>query len=69
LARAQVTKSEIKPTTTTNGVIAPQSSNPHFELYYMLGILRGANVDGSVRIAELVNQLLSPAAPEQTGSE
>lgn len=26
----------------------------------MLGVLRGANVDGSIRIAELVNELLAP---------
>lgn len=33
----------------------------------MLGVLRGAGVDGSIRIAELVNQILTPsaAAPEQ----
>ena len=28
----------------------------------MLGVLRGANVEGSIRIAELVNQILSSTA-------
>jgi hypothetical protein len=39
------------------------------ELFYLLGVLRGAGVDNSVRIAELVNELLIPAAPAMTGGE
>lgn len=42
------------------------------ELFYMLGVLRGSNVDGAIRIAELVNLILAPAtdapAPE-SGAE
>lgn len=37
----------------------------------MLGVLRGANVEGSIRIAELVNLILAPTdapAPE-SGAE
>jgi hypothetical protein len=33
------------------------------ELFYLLGVLRGSGVENSVRIAELVNELLIPAAP------
>jgi hypothetical protein len=32
------------------------------ELFYLLGVLRGSGVDNAVRIAELVNELLIPAA-------
>jgi hypothetical protein len=40
------------------------------ELFYLLGVLRGAGVDNSVRIAELANELLMSAAPAaETGGE
>ena len=53
--------SESKP--VSNGVLHPQPQDPRMELFYMLGVLRGAGVEGSIRIAELVNQILSPTAP------
>jgi hypothetical protein len=59
LAKTSTPKSESKP--VSNGVLNPQPQNPVNELFYMLGVLRGANVDGSIRIAELVNQILTPA--------
>jgi hypothetical protein len=34
----------------------------------MLGVLRGANVEGSIRIAELVNQILTPEVAPETGA-
>jgi hypothetical protein len=59
-------KPDSKP--VTNGVLHPQPSDPKMELFYMLGVLRGANVEGSIRIAELVNQILSPASAPETGA-
>lgn len=52
----------------SNGVLNPQPQNPVNELFYMLGVLRGAGVEGSIRIAELVNQILAPAAEPETGA-
>ena len=61
-------KSESKP--ISNGVLHPQPHDPKMELFYMLGVLRGANVEGSIRIAELVNQILTPTVAEPVaGSE
>lgn len=54
--------------TVSNGVLNPQPQNPVNELFYMLGVLRGANVEGSIRIAELVNQILTPEVAPETGA-
>lgn len=59
-------KADSKP--VSNGVLHPQPQDPKMELFYMLGVLRGANVEGSIRIAELVNQILSPAAEPEIGA-
>jgi hypothetical protein len=54
-----------KPTSEKpNGILQPQPTNPTHELFYLLGVMRGAGVDNAVRVAELANQLLIPAAPE-----
>lgn len=55
-----IAKPDNKP--VSNGVLHPQPQDPKMELFYMLGVLRGAGVEGSIRIAELVNQILSPSA-------
>ena len=52
-----------------NTALMPQPKDPRHELFYLLGVLRGAGVDNSVRIAELVNELLVPTAPAETGGE
>lgn len=44
-----------------NGTLHPQPANPTHELFYLLGVMRGAGVDNAVRVAELANQLLIPA--------
>ena len=51
-----------------NAALQPQPKDPRHELFYLLGVLRGAGTENSVRIAELVNELLVPAAAE-TGGE
>lgn len=51
-------------------ILHPQPADPRMELFFLLGVLRGAGVDNSIRIAELVNQLLITAAPAaETGGE
>jgi hypothetical protein len=47
-----------------NGILQPQPLNPVHELFYLLGVMRGANVDNAVRVAELANKLLIPATIE-----
>lgn len=69
MARTAAPKSEIKPTITTNGVIAPQSPDPVRELFYMLGVMRGANVDGAIRVAELANLLIPTTNNTNPGGE
>jgi hypothetical protein len=67
LAKQAAVKNDNKP--INSGVLNPQPQDPKHELFYMLGVLRGANVEGSIRIAELVNQILTPAADEpETGA-
>jgi len=39
-------------------------ADPRNELFYLLGYLRGRDADTSVRIAELVIELLPPPQPE-----
>jgi hypothetical protein len=68
LARTPTTPKLDSSKPVSNGVLHPQSSDPKLELFYMLGVLRGANVEGSIRIAELVNQILTPAAEPETGA-
>lgn len=67
MAKQAAVKNDNKP--INSGVLNPQPQDPKHELFYMLGVLRGANVEGSIRIAELVNQILTPAADEpETGA-
>jgi hypothetical protein len=62
-------KPAAKPTNShqPTGILQPQATDPKLELYYLLGVLRGAGVDNAVRVAELVNQLLTTTAPEAAG--
>jgi|HubBroStandDraft_6_1064221.scaffolds.fasta_scaffold2078180_2 hypothetical protein len=62
-------KPAAKPTNShqPTGILQPQATDPKLELYYLLGVLRGAGVDNAVRVAELVNQLLAPATPAAEG--
>lgn len=60
MAKATTPQSNSKP--ATNTALMPQPKDPRHELFYLLGVLRGAGVENSIRIAELVNELLVPSA-------
>jgi hypothetical protein len=63
LAKTSVPTRDSKPS-TNNAALHPQAKDPRHELFYLLGVLRGAGVENSIRIAELVNQLLVPEATD-----
>lgn len=67
---AKTTQTTTAKASTSNGTLQPQPKDPRHELFYLLGVLRGSGVENSVRMAELVNELLIPAAsPAETGGE
>ena len=66
MAKTATPKNDNKP--ANSGVLNPQPKDPKMELFYMLGVLRGANVDGAIRIAELVNLILDPGEAPETGA-
>jgi hypothetical protein len=68
LAKTTTPARDNRPSNNSNAALHPQPKDPRMELFYLLGVLRGAGVDNSVRIAELVNELLVPA-PAETGGE
>lgn len=69
MAKTTTPARDNRPSNNSNAALHPQPTDPRMELFYLLGVLRGAGVDNSVRIAELVNELLIPAAPAMTGGE
>lgn len=68
MARTTTLKPESSSKPVSSGVLQPQPADAKLELFYMLGVLRGAGVEGSIRIAELVNQILAPAAEPEPGA-
>lgn len=46
--------------------LIPKATDPRAELFYLLGVIRGAGVEASVRIAELVIELTAPPTAPQT---
>jgi hypothetical protein len=69
LAKTSTPARDTRPSNNNNAALQPQPKDPRHELFYLLGVLRGGGVDNAVRIAELVNELLVPAAPGETGGE
>lgn len=69
MAKTTTPARDNRPSNNSNAALHPQPKDPRMELFYLLGVLRGAGVDNSVRIAELANELLTPAAPAETGGE
>lgn len=69
MAKTSVLARDTRPSSNSNAALHPQPKDPRMELFYLLGVLRGSGVDNAVRIAELVNELLIPAAAaaESTG--
>lgn len=69
MAKTPTPTRDARPSSNNNAALQPQPKDPRHELFYLLGVLRGAGVENSFRIAELVNELLVPAAPAETGGE
>ena len=64
---AAATQRETKP--TGNGALTPTPNAPLHELFYLIGYMRGAGVEGSVRLAELVNELLAQPSISEPETE
>lgn len=70
MAKTSAPTRETRPSNNSNAALQPQPKDPRHELFYLLGVLRGAGVENAIRVAELVNELLIPgAAPAETGGE
>jgi hypothetical protein len=62
---AKVTSSTRDAQPKVAASLIPKATDPRAELFYLLGIIRGAGVEAASRIAELVIDLTAPpSVPE-----
>lgn len=66
-ARRKLAKHASSPSqakTNNNHPLIPKPTDPRAELFYLLGVLKGQNVEGFSRIAELVIDLTAMPVEE-----